>query len=59
MTEQNQTPKEAEAPAFALPVDQWHGKGGEYVMVDGVRTRVAGPPLDGEPPAEPHGEPQA
>lgn len=41
----------AEAPANTLPVDQWHGVGGEYVIENGVRRRVGGPPLD-EPPAE-------
>lgn len=44
MSQDNQTPQ-APQPAPALTVDQWHGMGGEYVMVDGVRTRVGGPPL--------------
>lgn len=52
MTQQNQTPQDAEAPASLLPVDQWHGVGGEYEMVGSVRTRVGGPPLPDVPPAE-------
>lgn len=35
-----------------LPVDDFHGVGGSYVMVDGVRQRVEGPALDGEQAAE-------
>lgn len=37
----------APAPAFPLPVDEFHGVGGEYVMENGVRRRVGGPPLPG------------
>lgn len=54
-TETKTTP--AEAPAAAaetspvLPVDEFHGVGGSYVMVGGVRTRVAGPPLPDQTPA--------
>lgn len=39
------------APAPTLPVDQWHGMGGEYVIENGVRRRVAGPPVGPEAPA--------
>lgn len=31
-----------------LPVDEWHGVGGEYVIENGVRRRVGGPPLPSE-----------
>lgn len=46
-------PAESAAPAQApeaqpVPVDQWHGMGGEYVIEDGVRRRVGGPPLPGD-----------
>lgn len=40
----------AETPA-PLPVDDYHGVGGSYVVEGGVRRRVAGPPLPAETPA--------
>lgn len=40
-----------------LPVDEFHGVGGSYVMVDGVRQRVEGPALDGEQAAEQPADP--
>lgn len=43
---------QADAPAAALPVDQWHGVGGEYVVENGVRRRVSGPPLGPEAEAQ-------
>lgn len=42
----------APAEAFPLPVDEWHGKGGEYVIENGVRRRVGGPPVGPELPAD-------
>lgn len=39
------------ATAATLPVDQWHGVGGEYVIEDGVRRRVGGPVLPADTPA--------
>ncbi len=56
MVKPNQTPAKTtattEAPAAAaapaLPVDQWHGVGGEYVIENGVRRRVGGPALPGD-----------
>ena len=51
---QNQTPAPADTPAQApaLPVDQWHGVGGEYVIENGVRRRVGGPELPAPPAAD-------
>lgn len=31
----------APVSAVGLPLDEFHGKGGEYVVKDGVRRRVA------------------
>lgn len=42
---------QAHVVAPALPVDQWHGVGGEYVIEDGVRRRVGGPVLPADTPA--------
>ncbi|HMS05350.1 MAG TPA: hypothetical protein PKD73_06105 [Burkholderiaceae bacterium] len=44
-------PKPAPAPAPTVPVDEFHGQGGEYeIGADGVRRRVVEPtrigPLD-------------
>lgn len=36
------------AVAAPLPVDEFHGVGGSYVIEHGVRRRVEGPPLDGQ-----------
>lgn len=51
------TPAPATAPAPApsrtpttLPQDEFHGVGGTYEMVDGVRRPVP-PPADAAPPA--------
>lgn len=38
-------PAPAPTPPHPLPVDRWHGVGGEYVIENGVRRRVGGPPL--------------
>jgi len=43
---------QAEKPATPLPLDQWHGVGGEYVIESGVRRRVGGPALDAAPNTE-------
>lgn len=52
MTQKTKPSQDTQAPAGTPPVDPWHGVGGEYVVVNGVRTRVGGPPLPPVPPAE-------
>lgn len=47
----NNAPAESQSEAPVLPVDQWHGVGGEYVIENGVRRRVGGPELPA-PPAD-------
>lgn len=46
-----QDPDNAPQQAPTVPVDEYHGMGGSYVIdpVTGKRTRVAGPDLDDVP----------
>lgn len=44
---------ELRRPSEPLPVDEFHGVGGSYVIEGGVRRRVEGPPLPTAAAAEP------
>lgn len=47
-------PESAAEQAPKIPVDEWHGMGGSYVIdpETGKRTRVSGPDLDKAPAEE-------
>lgn len=44
---------ELRRPSEPLPVDEFHGVGGSYVIEGGVRRRVEGPALPAAAAAEP------